>query len=62
MDPVFVLVVLALAATAAAMFLGILSMAGGGATDRWLSTPLMWVRVGLQALTVLLLGLAVLLH
>jgi hypothetical protein len=62
MDPVVVLIVLAIAATAAAMFLGLLAMGGGGATDRWLSNPLMWVRVGLQALTVLLLVLATLLR
>jgi hypothetical protein len=58
MDPLLILIVLALIAAAAAMFLGVLVMSGGGATDRWLSTPLMWVRVGLQGLTVLLLVLA----
>lgn len=62
MDPVLILIILALLATAVAMLLGILVMSGGGATDLWLSTPLMWVRVGLQGLTVLLLVLAALLR
>jgi len=38
-----------------------MSMAGGGATDKLISTPLMWARVGLQALTLILLIVAVLL-
>jgi hypothetical protein len=58
MDTMLVLIVLALIAAGGAMVLGILVMSGGGATNMWLSTPLMWVRVGLQALTVLLLVLA----
>jgi hypothetical protein len=62
MDTLLILIVLALIAAAAAMLLGVLVMSGGGATDRWLSTPLMWVRVGLQALTVLLLVLATILR
>jgi len=62
MDPLLMLIVLALIAATVAMFLGVLVMSGGGATDRWLSTPLMWVRVGFQALTVLLLLLAAILH
>ena len=62
MDPLLILIVLALIAATVAMFLGVLVMSGGGATDRWLSIPLMWVRVGFQALTVLLLLLAAILH
>jgi len=62
MDPLLIVIVLALIATVVAMLLGILVMSGGGATDRWLSIPLMWVRVGLQGLTVLLLVLATLLR
>jgi len=58
MDPLLILIILALVAASVAMLLGILVMGGGGATDRWLSTPLMWVRVGFQGLTVLLLVLA----
>jgi hypothetical protein len=58
MDPLLILIVLALIAASVAMLVGVLVMSGGGATDRWLSTPLMWVRVGFQALTVVLLVLA----
>jgi len=58
MDPLTILIVLALLAASTAMLLGILVMSGGGATDSWLSNRLMWVRVGLQGLTVLLLVLA----
>jgi hypothetical protein len=58
MDPLLILIVLALLAAAVAMFLGILVMGGGGSTDTWLSNHLMWARVGLQGLTVLLLLLA----
>jgi hypothetical protein len=62
MDLLFVVIVLALIATVVTMSLGILVMSGGGDTDRWLSTRLMWVRVGFQALTVLLLLLAMFLR
>ncbi len=58
MDPLLILIVLALIAATVAMLLGILVMSGGGATDGLLSTPLMWVRIGFQGLTVLLLVLA----
>lgn len=62
MDAVLVLIFLAMAATVMAMSLGLLAMSGGGATDRWLSTPLMWIRVGCQALTVVFLVVAALLR
>ena len=62
MDILFIVIVLALIATVVTMSLGILVMSGGGDTDRWLSTRLMWVRVGFQALTVLLLLLAMFLR
>lgn len=62
MDPLFIVIVLALIATVVTMSLGILVMSGGGDTDRWLSTRLMWFRVGFQALTVLLLLLAMFLR
>lgn len=62
MDPLLVAIVLALAATCVTMFMGLLTMSGGGAADRELSTPLMWTRVGFQGLTLLLLGLAIYLH
>ena len=62
MDPLFIVIVLALLATVATMALGLLVMSGGGDTDSWLSTRLMWVRVAFQGLTVLLLVLAMLLR
>jgi hypothetical protein len=62
MDPLFIVIVLALVATGLALLLGLMSMVSGGETDQALSTPLMWTRVGLQAFTVLLLLLATLLY
>jgi len=62
MDPLLVVIILALAATCVALLMGLMSMAGGGATDKLISTPLMWTRVGLQAFTLLLLIAAVLLE
>jgi hypothetical protein len=59
MDPLLIVIIVALVATVVTMSLGLLVMGGGGETDRWLSTRLMWVRVGFQGLTVLLLILAV---
>lgn len=62
MDPLQIVIILALIATVFALFLGLLAMSGGGATDSEFSTPLMWARVGFQSLTLLLLILAVVLH
>ena len=62
MDALFVLIVLALAATAGALLLGLLAMSGGGAADRDFGTRLMWTRVALQAFAILLLFLALLLR
>jgi hypothetical protein len=59
-DPFVVLISIALLATVGALLIGILIMSGGGNTDAYASTPLMWARVGLQALTVLLLVIALL--
>ena len=53
-------IVLAILATVAAMILGLMSMSGGGETDREISTPLMWSRIGLQVFTLVLLGVALL--
>jgi hypothetical protein len=58
MEPLTIIIVLALIATVATMFLGLMVMSGGGETDRWLSTRFMWLRVGIQAFTMLLLFLA----
>lgn len=55
----FVVIIAALLLTVVVMALGLLSMAGGGTTNNKASTPLMWARVGAQALTILLLVIAV---
>ncbi len=62
MDPLLVVIVLAILATCATMVLGLLAMSGGGAADREFSTPLMWTRIGFQATTIALLIIAVLLR
>ena len=53
-------IVAALLLTVVITVLGLMSMAAGGTTDEEFSTPLMWARVGAQALTILLLVIAVL--
>jgi hypothetical protein len=62
MDPLTIVIILALIGTAVAMALGLLAMSGGGSTDRQFSTPLMWTRVAFQAFTLLLLIIAVILR
>jgi hypothetical protein len=62
MSPLLIVIVIALAATSAALLLGLMSMSGSRATDQVVSTPLMWMRVGLQAFTLLLLLAAALLQ
>jgi hypothetical protein len=62
MDPMLIVIILALAATGVTLLLGLMAMAGGGSTDRVVSTPLMWLRIGLQAFTLLLLVVAVLME
>jgi hypothetical protein len=62
MDLLLVVIILALFATGMTLLIGVMSMAGGGATDRVISTPLMWARVGLQAFTIMLLLAAALLQ
>jgi hypothetical protein len=59
MDLFVIVVVAAMLMTVATMFLGVLAMSGGGSTDRAVSTPLMWTRVGFQALTLLLMIVAI---
>ena len=59
MDPLMIVIVLALLGTLATMFLGLLAMSSGGNNDKEFSTPLMWARVGFQAFTLLLLVVAV---
>jgi Hypoxia induced protein conserved region len=58
MDPLQVIIILALIATVVALALGLLAMSGGGATDREFSTKLMWSRVTAQVLTIVLLIVA----
>ncbi len=55
MDPLLVVIILALIATVVAMFVGLLAMSGGGETDREFSTKLMWTRVAAQLATIVLL-------
>ena len=62
MDPLLIVIILALGATGLTLLLGLMSMSGGGATNRAVSAPLMWTRVGLQAFTLVLLIAAVLLQ
>lgn len=62
MDLLTVVIILALTATVVTLFLGLLAMSGGGEIDKEASTPLMWTRVGFQALTVLLLIVAILMR
>ncbi|MGI9290098.1 MAG: HIG1 domain-containing protein [Gammaproteobacteria bacterium] len=59
MDPLLAVILLALAATALTVLLGLFAMGSGGSTDDIVSTPLMWARIGLQSFTLLLLILAV---
>jgi hypothetical protein len=60
MDMFLVVIVAAMLVTVVTLFLGLMTMAGGGATNDELSTRFMWARVGAQALTIALLVVAVL--
>jgi hypothetical protein len=62
MDFMLVVIILALIATGMTLLIGLVSMAGGGAANQIISTPLMWARVGLQAFTIILLLAAALLQ
>jgi hypothetical protein len=62
MDPLLIVILLALIATGATMGLGLLTMSGGGSADKQFGTPLMWARVGFQTLTLVLLILAVIIR
>src|SRR3984893_11532480 len=55
MDLFVVVIIAAMLFTVATVFLGVLTMSAGGSTDKALSTPLMWTRVGCQAVMLLLL-------
>ncbi len=58
MDPLMIVIVLALGATTLALLLGLISL-GSPATNQFASTPLMWARIGFQAFTIVLLLVAV---
>lgn len=62
MDPMLIVIVLALTATLVTMALGLLAMSSGGEANQDLGTSLMWTRVGFQALTLVLLIVAVFIH
>ena len=53
-----IIIALALIATTFTLGLGLLSMAIGGATDQEYSERFMWARIGIQAVSVLLIALA----
>lgn len=59
MDVFVVVIIAAILFTVATVFLGVLTMSVGGSTDKAFSTPLMWARIGFQALTLLLLFAAI---
>jgi len=62
MDPLLVLIVMALIAVIVTMMMGLVTMgAGESRTPPDLSNRLMWARVGLQGLAILLLFAAILL-
>ncbi len=59
MDWLSIIIILALLATILVMMMGLFSMAQGGNLDKMIGSRLMWARVGLQALAITLLILAV---
>jgi hypothetical protein len=61
-DFLSIIIVLALIATAGALFMGLKSMGKGGDYDQEHSEQFMWARVGLQGLAVALLILALVLR
>ena len=62
MDPLFLVILLALFLTIVVMILGLMAMGGGGSIDRQFGPSLMWARVGLQGFAILLLLLALFLR
>lgn len=58
MDLLTVIIVLALLATGVALLFGLISLGQGGRFDRDFGHGFMWARVGLQALAVILLVVA----
>ena len=62
MDTLTIVVMVALAATVLTMVLGILAMEAGREVDDVYGIRIMWVRIGLQAFTVALMVIALLIH
>jgi hypothetical protein len=62
MDLLTVVIILALLATVVALLFGLMSLGQGGNFDKDFGTGFMWARVGLQALAVSLLVLALFLR
>lgn len=62
MDLLLILIILSLAATIVSTIMGFVVMTGGGDMDKAFSNPLMRARVGLQALTIILLLIALILR
>ena len=62
MDILTVVIILALLATMAALLFGLISMGQGGSFDKDFGTGFMWSRVGLQAVAVALLVIALILR
>jgi hypothetical protein len=62
MDPLTVVIIIALVATFVALLFGLTSLGQGGSFDKAFGTSFMWARVGLQGLAVALLVLALLLR
>jgi len=58
-DLLSVVIVIALLAVIVVMMIGLFAMGQGGDLDKMVSTRLMWARVGIQALAIALLILAV---
>jgi len=58
MDTLTIVVVLALIATIVTMLMGVFTMGVGGEVDNFAESRLMWARVALQALTILLMVIA----
>lgn len=62
MDLLTFVIILALLSTVVALLFGLTSLGQGGSFDKHFGTGFMWARVGLQALAVALLVVALLLR
>ena len=62
MDPLTIVIILALIATIVALLFGLMSLGQGGSFDKDFGTGFMWARVGLQGLAIALLVVALLLR